>query len=94
MNEILDSHCVDPHSVRNDQFWDFFGARAAALVSASRLLPAKRLRVSRSCSGSASFLKSTTKVPRNGTPRYRSSRRRREAAGLREIQAKQRRVAR
>ena len=32
MNEILDSHCVDPHSVRNDQFWDFFGARAAALV--------------------------------------------------------------
>ena len=32
MNEILDSHCIAPDSIRGDQFWDFYSTRAAALL--------------------------------------------------------------
>lgn len=32
MDEILDSHCIAPGSMRADRFWDFYAARAEALL--------------------------------------------------------------
>ena len=33
MDEILASHCIDAAHLRADRFWEFFGARAEALLS-------------------------------------------------------------
>ena len=32
MDAILASHCIAPDSMRTDQFWDFYAARAEALL--------------------------------------------------------------
>lgn len=32
MNEILHSHCIAPDELRSDRFWDFYAARADALL--------------------------------------------------------------
>lgn len=32
MDEILRSHCIDPEHLRTDHFWEFFAARAEALL--------------------------------------------------------------
>jgi hypothetical protein len=32
MNEILHSHCIGPDELRADRFWDFYAARADALL--------------------------------------------------------------
>ncbi|MCX7717619.1 MAG: hypothetical protein N2111_04345 [Candidatus Sumerlaeaceae bacterium] len=33
MDEVLRSHCIEPNALRADRFWDFFAARAEALLT-------------------------------------------------------------
>ena len=72
MDEILTSHCIEPASLRSDGFWDFYAARAEALLDHIEAATGRQSPTNANSSGPRWCRRATTRDTRSGRPRSRS----------------------